>query len=89
MSIIRNKDSKYGDNLMLRRISIQSLATILIAILLVISVAFYIFPGYKSVFSYFIYSLLIPYIILEAIAIICIAISTTKIIIRRVRKVIN
>ncbi len=89
MSIIRNKDSKYGDNLMLRRISVQSLATILIAILLVISVAFYIFPGYKSVFSYFINALLIPYIILVAITIICIAISTTKIIIRRVRKVIN
>lgn len=89
MSIIRNKDSKYGDNLMLRRISVQSLATILIAILLVISIAFYIFPGYKSVFSYFIYSLLIPYIILEVIAIICIVISMTKIIIRHIKKVID
>jgi hypothetical protein len=72
---------------MLQKISIQSLATIFIVILLIIAVAYYIFPGHDSLL------ILIgsivgsgPILIIAILVIIGLIISTAKLIIRHIHK---
>ncbi len=72
---------------MLQKISIQSLSTIFIIILLIIGIAYYIFPGHDSLF------ILIgsivgagPILIIATLVMIGLVISIAKIVIRYIHK---
>ena len=75
---------------MLQKISVKSLATVLLIILLVITLAYYIFPGYDSFF------MLVggivgagPFIIVATIVAIGIIISISKLVIRCIKAIIR
>jgi len=72
---------------MLQKISIQSLSTIFIIILLIIAIAYYIFPGHDSLFI-IIGSILGagPILIIATLVTIGLMISIAKIVIRYIHK---
>lgn len=72
---------------MLQKISIQSLATIFIVILLVITIAYHIFPGHDSLFI-FIGSIVGagPIMIIAVLVVVGLIISIAKLIIRYIHK---
>lgn len=72
---------------MLERVSIQSLASLFLIILIILTITFYIFPGHDSFFILFASVLGSgPFLFIAAIIVLCITISIIKLIIQNVKK---
>lgn len=72
---------------MLQKISAQSLATTFITMLLIVTVGYYIFPGYASFFM--LVSTIIgagPFLIIAIVIIICVTISIVKLITKYINR---
>lgn len=72
---------------MLERISIQSLTSLLLILLIILTIGFYIFPGHDSFFILFASVLGAgPFLVIAAIIVLCITISIIKLIIQNIKR---